>query len=350
MAVCYSVSAIAIVSTFVTIFSLCLFLNSKTKLFNKDVSLLGTNECDIYQGSWVFDDSYPLYNSSTCPFIEESWDCQKNGRPDKDYLKYRWQPYGCNLSRFNGTEFLLKYRGKRIMFVGDSLGQNQWHSLACMIHASQPQVKYIMDKIGRQYTFSLPDYNIWLLFLGNPLIVDIITEKGSRVLKIDSIRSENVWKEMDVLVFNTWHWWNRTGINKQTWNSVQDGNTTYKDMNRLELYKKALNTWAKWADSNLNSTKTRVFFQGVSPDHEKCEGKTRPLQSPGSLFPGEMELENVVKTMSKLNVRLINITSLSQYRADGHQSIYSYKMDCLHWCLPGVPDAWNQLLYHHLIS
>lgn len=53
-----------------------------------------------------------------------------------------------------------------------------------------------------------------------------------------------------------------------SWNVIQEGNITYKDMDRMELYKKGLNTWAKWADSNLNSTKTRVFFQGVSPDHE----------------------------------------------------------------------------------
>ncbi|KAK4342244.1 hypothetical protein RND71_038060 [Anisodus tanguticus] len=79
--------------------------------------------------------------------------------------------------------------------------------------------------------------------------------------------------------------------------------------------------------------------------------KTRPMPSPGSIHPGELELEKVLKTMSKLYIRLINITRLSQHRSDGHQSIYSGNgMDCIHWYLPGVPDAWNQLLYHLLIS
>lgn len=37
--------------------------------------------------------------------------------------------------RFDGLEFLSKMRGKTVMFVGDSLGRNQWESLVCMISA-----------------------------------------------------------------------------------------------------------------------------------------------------------------------------------------------------------------------
>lgn len=50
---------------------------------------------------------------------------------------------------------------------------------------------------------------------------------------------------------------------------IQYGNTTFEDMDRLSLYELALNTWAKWVDSNVDPTKTKVFFQGVSPDHAK---------------------------------------------------------------------------------
>lgn len=66
-----------------------------------------------------------------------------------------------------------------------------------------------------------------------------------------------------------------------------------------------------------------------------------------------------------LEIQMMNITQLSEYRKDGHPSIFrkqweplseeqlskptSYS-DCIHWCLPGVPDVWNELLYAHIFQ
>lgn len=56
-------------------------------------------KCDLYQGSWVRDEAYPLYKAEQCPFVESEFNCQRNGREDADYLKFRWQPKGCALQR-----------------------------------------------------------------------------------------------------------------------------------------------------------------------------------------------------------------------------------------------------------
>lgn len=55
--------------------------------------------CDFSSGKWVYDQSYPLYDS-TCPYLTTAVTCKKNGRPDSDYEKWRWKPNGCNLPRY----------------------------------------------------------------------------------------------------------------------------------------------------------------------------------------------------------------------------------------------------------
>ena len=56
--------------------------------------------------------------------------------------------------RFDGQDFLERFRGKSIMFIGDSLSRNQWQSLTCMLHASVPQTQYNVMRVGDVSTFT----------------------------------------------------------------------------------------------------------------------------------------------------------------------------------------------------
>ena len=55
--------------------------------------------CDVFEGNWVWDESYPLYQSKDCNFLDGGFRCSENGRHDLFYTKWRWQPKHCNLPR-----------------------------------------------------------------------------------------------------------------------------------------------------------------------------------------------------------------------------------------------------------
>ncbi|CAN1227906.1 Protein trichome birefringence-like 38 [Linum perenne] len=166
-----------------------------------------------YDGIWVLDKTYnPLYNSSTCPFVRKEFDCLKYGRLDHHYLHYRWKPSGgCILPRFNGKKFLRKMRGKKIMFVGDSVSMNQYESLLCMLHASVPPNSNVTSVTQPMPTVTFEAHNLSIMLFTSHYLVDVIETKIGAVLDLNSIGSGTLWKQMDVLVFNSGLWWYRTG-------------------------------------------------------------------------------------------------------------------------------------------
>lgn len=92
-----------------------------------------------------------------------------------------------------------------------------------------------------------------------------------------------------------------------------------------------------------------------------CHGETKPITNDDHLgpYPWMMKaLESVLSDM-KTPVFYLNITRMTDYRKDGHPSIFRQPswmrkeggfQDCSHWCLPGVPDFWNELLYAFLVK
>lgn len=74
--------------------------NSKS-MSSKRVGFLeeSGNDCDVFDGDWVWDESYPLYQSKDCRFLDEGFRCSDFGRSDLFYTHWRWQPRLCNLPR-----------------------------------------------------------------------------------------------------------------------------------------------------------------------------------------------------------------------------------------------------------
>ncbi|PNX75594.1 hypothetical protein L195_g031533 [Trifolium pratense] len=233
----------------------------------------------------------------------------------------------------------------------------------CLLHSAVPEAKVIKQGMDPFINYTYSDYGVSIIVHHTTYLVDIEVEKIGRVLKLNSIKNGNIWKNMDVLVFNTWLWWNRSGADKP-WDYIQIGDKIVKDMDRMEAFKTALTTWASWVDTEVDTNKTKVLFQGISPTHfngaewnesgTTCANETTPMKGSTSsvgLPPASYVLQDVLQKVTK-PVHLFNITALSELRKDGHPGDHTinHHIDCVHWCVAGVPDTWNELLQALIIN
>lgn len=109
-------------------------LSSPSYHLDADLIKITENEnCDIFTGEWVRNADAPYYTNTTCWAIHEHQNCMKYGRPDSEFMKWKWRPDGCDLPVFNPYQFLDIVRGKSLAFVGDSVGRNHMQSLICLL-------------------------------------------------------------------------------------------------------------------------------------------------------------------------------------------------------------------------
>lgn len=124
--------------------------------------------------------------------------------------------------------------------------------------------------------------------------------------------------------------------------------------------------------TNLNSQiVNNRSLDWENPDGIKCALETTPILNTSMYLDVGTDrrlfviADNVTRSM-KVPVHFLNITTLSEYRKDAHTSVYTIRQgkmlndeqkadpatyaDCIHWCLPGLPDVWNEFLYTRIIS
>ncbi|KAM7271294.1 hypothetical protein ACFE04_030508 [Oxalis oulophora] len=135
--------------------------------------------------------------------------------------------------------------------------------------------------------------------------------------------------------------------------SFDEGDADYDEVERPVAYGRLLKTWAKWVDKNIDPNRTTVFFSSMSPHLFILNRRLFAIAA------------NVTQSM-KIPTHFLNISTLSEYRKDAHTSVYTIRQgkmltaeqqadpntyaDCIHWCLPGLPDTWNEFIYTNIIS
>ncbi|XP_074319610.1 protein YLS7-like [Silene latifolia] len=348
-----------------------------------------SSDCDLFHGQWIYDPAGPLYTNNSCPVLSQSQNCQGNGRPDKEYENWRWKPFQCELPRFNATKFLELMSGKTVTFAGDSVARNQMESLLCLLWQVETPKNRGNRRMQRWYfrSHSVTVIRIWSSWLVHHTseAFSYIPE-GITKIHLDK-PDENIMElapKSDVIVVSNGHWFTKTSaylfhdeiVGTQSWSPPK--NQQPMNFTNMEAFGITTETTLTALGTSQNYSGLTILMS-YSPDHYEhgawntggsCTGKDKPLL-PGQLMEPqytkimhEKQLSGfhqaVKKKTNKSKLKLMDITEAFGYRHDGHPGPYRSTnpnkvtkrgpngrpppQDCLHWCMPGPIDTWNELM------
>ncbi|CAI9758739.1 unnamed protein product [Fraxinus pennsylvanica] len=352
---------------------------------NDSLSVSSEHKCNIFQGDWIPFPEGPYYTNETICVIDDRQNCMKFGRPDSNFMKWRWKPSECELTLFDAKRFLELVRGKTLAFVGDSLARNQMQSLVCLLaSAANPvDVSTTTDTRFRRWLYT--EYNFTIAALWSPHLVrtQYYGPEGNNAnnLKLYLDEADEAWAEqtenVDIFIISASQWFFRPFIGYERGQIVGCHMCSERNIRNFSTcygYRMAFRTAFKTFLSLKNYNNKLVFLRTFSPAHFEngdwdkggsCE-RTKPFKKQ------EMQLEKYIldlymtqvdefKEVKKegekkgLRFRLLDTTRAMVLRPDGHPNHYGHwpqenktLADCVHWCLPGPVDTWNEFLLHML--
>ncbi|MED6161534.1 Protein trichome birefringence-like 16, partial [Stylosanthes scabra] len=339
-------------------------------------------DCNYGNGRWVMDNRRPLYSGFGCKrWLSGSWSCRLTQRTDFAYENLRWQPKDCDLEEFQPSKFFTRMQDKTLAFVGDSLGRQQFQSLMCMISGGEEETQNVED-VGTEYGLVRPEgsthphgyayrfisTNTTILYYWSSTLCDTqpidATNPDSEVaMHLDQPPQflQKYLHKIHVLVLNTGHHWNRGKLKANRWVMHVNGVPSVdKDLAIIWRAKNfTVHSVVSWVNSQLpKHPNLKVFFRTISPRHfvggdwdtgGSCNNTT-PMSVGKEIIDEDSSDLCAASAVKGTAIKLLDITALSQLRDEAHLSRFRITanpggvQDCLHWCLPGVPDTWNEIL------
>ncbi|XP_047328513.1 protein trichome birefringence-like 23 [Impatiens glandulifera] len=347
-------------------------------------------KCDIFSGDWIPNPSGPLYTYETCHLITSHQDCIKNGRPDTGFLYWKWRPRDCDLPSFDAKKFLELMKNKTWALIGDSLSRNHVESLLCILSQVDPAIEVYHDEEWRSKRWQFASYNftisvIWSPFLAKASIFEDYNGVSSAPIQLHLDKLDQTWTDLypslDYMIFSSGEWFSKSAIYYEN-NTILGGHSLPNEKNYTNIafnlaYRKILkNLFNFILESNHNGT---IFYRTTTTDHFEngewynggsCQ-RTEPVKE-GELKITQLteilrvvEIDEFEKAQRKgfekgMKLRLLDVMSQSSLRPDGHPGLYRHAhplssnntkyYDCLHWCLPGPIDSWNDLIMEMIVN
>lgn len=241
------------------------------------------------------------------------------------------------------------------------------------------------DESYQSWRWNFPAHNFSLLVIWSPFFAkaaifeDMNGVSASEVeLQLD-VLDENWTSEynnMDYIIFSGGSWFVKSTIYYE--NDTVLGCHYCPKRNFTEIgfdlpYRKVLRNLFDYIIKSKH--KGTIFYRTTAPDHFEggewfsggaCK-RTTPAEEGEfefnelNMILRNVELEEFEKASSKaltneVKLRLFDVGPLSLLRPDGHPGPYRFFQpfgkdgkakvvnDCLHWCLPGAIDSWNDVL------
>ncbi|CAN6201631.1 unnamed protein product [Urochloa humidicola] len=340
--------------------------------------------CDLFRGEWVPDGGgAPYYTNRSCPHIQEHQNCLKYGRPDLGFLRWRWRPAGCDLPRFDAAAFLRSFRGRSLAFVGDSLARNHMQSLMCLLS----KVEYPKDISKTAHsefsTMLYESHNFTVAIFWSPFLVKANKSGDLWHLRLDE--PDDAWAAgiagFDYVVLSAANWFTRPSVFVEAGRvvgchfclvpGVADLTLRYSQRMALRAALRALTPAGAGFNGTvvLRTLSPTSHFEGGEWDKGGDCRRTRPYAANNETRMAGLDLEFYTAQVEEFarakaaaaegaaRLVLMDTTAAMLLRPDGHPSRYGHWAnqnvtlynDCVHWCLPGPIDVWNEMLFQILL-
>ncbi|OAY85582.1 Protein trichome birefringence-like 26 [Ananas comosus] len=239
----------------------------------------------------------------------------------------------------------------------------------------------VRDETYKSSIWHFPSHNFTLAAIWAPFLLKASDKVDNITVHLDVLESRwtSRYDDYDYIVISGGHWFLKTTIFYE--NGTAIGCNYCPGMNLPELrsdfsYRKALQLAFRFILSSDH--KPIVLFRTWTPDHFKfgrwysggvCN-RTKPYKEgefsehDADRLMRQVEIEEfekavVVGTRNRTRIRLLDIYHLSLLRPDGHPGPYRRfhpdlskrtQNDCLHWCLPGPVEAWNDIVMEMVLN